>query len=91
MTCLGCEHITGHPHTLLTGRVVCVTCPRAAEERAMIERHTSNLLRMPDLQARRGYLGNVEAGAGGVVANAVKASFLKEWEALNPEQKADQP
>jgi hypothetical protein len=49
----------------------------------MIERHTSNLLRMPDLQARRGYLGNVEAGAGAVVASAVKASFMQEWEKLN--------
>jgi hypothetical protein len=35
---------------------------------------------MPDLQARRGYLANVEAGAGVATAEAVKAAFLAAWE-----------
>lgn len=78
--CGGCNHITTHPHTLIGGRVVCETCPRASEERAMLERHVSNMQRLPDRFGRKGYLEKIEAASGPMTAEAVKAAFLAAWE-----------
>jgi hypothetical protein len=81
--CGGCNHISTHPHTLIGGRVVCQTCPRAGEERAMLERHVSNMNRLPNLQARRDYAEKLEASAGPSVASAVKVAFTLAWNARN--------
>jgi hypothetical protein len=78
--CFGCSHITTNPHTLIGGRVVCETCPRASEERAMLERHVSNMRRLPDRFGRKGYIEKIEAASGVATAEAVKAAFLAAWE-----------
>lgn len=63
--------------------MVCQTCPRASEERAMLDRHVSNMNRLPNLQARRDYAEKLEASAGPNVASAVKVAFTLAWNARN--------
>jgi hypothetical protein len=79
MSCGGCNFITEHPFTLLNGRVVCSSCPRATEQRAAMERHVSNMKRMPDRQTRRDYIERLEAAEGAATGEAVRDAFLAQW------------
>jgi hypothetical protein len=49
----------------------------------MLDRHVSNMNRLPNLQARRDYAEKLEASAGPNVASAVKVAFTLAWNARN--------
>lgn len=79
--CLGCNHIETAPHTLRTGRVVCIGCKLRTEEDAAVLRHVENLHRCQGVQSRRHYLERVHANEGEKVRIAVESQFLVEWKA----------
>lgn len=81
MSCLGCLHIETAPHTLRTGRVVCIGCPAVTEEEGAIIRHADNLDRCSGRDGRRFYLDRVRSHEGEAVATAVESEYLKLWKA----------
>lgn len=79
MTCLGCNHIETAPHTLRTGRVVCIGCPARTEEDGAILRHVDNLDRAHGRDGRKMYLERVRSMEGQAIAVAVESEYLRVW------------
>lgn len=79
--CAGCNLIETLTYRLMSGRVVCDTCPRANEERGAIERHVDNLDRANGRDGRNAYMDRVRAAEGKEIAIAVESEYLRRWKA----------
>ena len=74
MECLGCRLIETAPVTLIGGTVVCSSCPAWR-----VETEARMVAGMPTLEARRGYLADVEQKRGKVSADELREVIKVEW------------
>lgn len=75
-TCAGCNNIEAHPVTLVSGTIVCGTCPawfHECEARA--------IARLPTPADRRAWLGDIEHKRGPQARQALQDTLKALWEA----------
>jgi hypothetical protein len=89
-SCATCRHVAVDPYRLLSGRMVCQTCPRASEERGTRLRHVDNLLRLGSLDARRAHLDKIAAEEGQAVAADARVALALAWDPAKERRKGRQ-